>query len=353
MSVGGNVLPEARCRTAEMVSCALPLRTKVLARESVALDKRIVWTKALLFSKGLFQAAVWPTLRSAEVQVVHVAVMKVLGMVRSTPGKVDFSQVESSADVLKALALPAPINLLRIARLDLFIRLLVKPSPILLALLFTARNAKRSWVKALQDDLSFVVRCSEKLGRLTLITIAEWAQWILTNPMRAKKMFHAALHTDEANRPEVWGVSKKLREIDIASPCDLCSCVFSSRQALAVHKYRKHGWRHPARLFARGTHCSVCLLEFWHRHRLLAHLMDKAPTCLANLQIRGSPLPVPQADALDMEARVQNRELKRSGRRRGWAGKPCVRLQGPLFPILGADTSCCHPLGVGNRWHCL
>ena len=129
------------------------------------------------------------------------------------------------------------------------------------------------------------------------------------------------------------------------------ACFRPDRHLLYINIGSMAGGILPVCLLAALTVVCVC----WNSGIVIgcSHTMDKAPTCLANLQIRGSPLPVPQADALDMEARVQNRELKRSGRRRGWAGKPCVRLQGPLFPILGADTSCCHPLGVGNRWHCL
>ena len=334
-----------------MVTTARPLKHKVLARDSVDLSKRVIWAKALLFSRGLFQAAVWPTLRSAEVQVVHVAVMKVLRMVKPSQSSGDFSCCDSSADVLAALHLPAPINFLRIARVDLFVRLLVKPSPILLALLYVARNAKRSWVGALCDDLAYAAKCYPPLHRFAVFSVAEWSKWILRNPVRAKRTLHQAFYSTQANCIESWGFSKKLRDIDLVVSCDLCASDFGSRQALAVHKYRKHGWRHPARLFTSTTHCTVCLLEFWQRHRVLAHLMDKSPVCLANLQLRGSPMTCFQSDLLDEEARAANKLLKASGRRRAWADKPCVRLAGPLRPVVGSDNTCSHPIGVGNRWH--
>ena len=336
---------------AEMVAAGRPIRSKVLANRTVPFAKRVIWLRALLFSKGLFQAAVWPTLTSAELKVVHCAVVKVMRMVHFPAGPIDFADSASSADVIRALGLPAPVNLLRTARLDLFVRLLVKPSPILLSLLFVARNAKRSWVKAVHADLAFAAKFSKPLARLSAAPVSQWAIWILRDPVKAKRVFHDALQSKEANMCEVWGFSKSLREIDLVVACDGCSATFKSRQALAVHRYKVHGWRHPAHAYAVGTHCTVCLLEFWHRHRLLAHLMDKSQVCMSNLVLRSAPMSCDAIAALDDAAKIDARNAKHAGRRRGWASKPCVRLLGPLLPILGADQESAHPLGVGNRWH--
>eukprot|EP00973_Karenia_brevis_P073706 10245056-Karenia_brevis.AAC.1 len=59
---------------------------------------------------------------------------------------------------------------------------------------------------------------------------------------------------------------------------------------------------------------------------------------------------------LDSEARIVERSNTRSGWRRGHANRACVRLQGPLLPIVplsdgDGEESGSHPLGTGHRWH--
>ena len=73
--------------------------------------------------------------------------------------------------------------------------------------------------------------------------------------------------------------------------------------------------------------------------------------CQVNLVFRGDVMPDEEVQELDALEREAVRIRKKAGRSVAWAAAPCVRLCGPLLPIVGADDGCAHPLGVGNRWH--
>ena len=53
------------------------LRPTFLNRKSIPIQKRILLSQSVLFTKGLFQAGTWPTLHTAEIVRVHKAVMKI------------------------------------------------------------------------------------------------------------------------------------------------------------------------------------------------------------------------------------------------------------------------------------
>ena len=66
MVSAGTLMPEIRARMASMREAARPLVAKVLRRTTVPVHKRLMVARAVLFSKGLFQAAVWPNLQAGQ-----------------------------------------------------------------------------------------------------------------------------------------------------------------------------------------------------------------------------------------------------------------------------------------------
>ena len=61
-----------------MREAARPLVGKVLRRTAVLVHKRLMVARAVMFSKGLFQAAVWPKLQDREYAFAHAQVMSIL-----------------------------------------------------------------------------------------------------------------------------------------------------------------------------------------------------------------------------------------------------------------------------------
>ena len=123
--------------------------------------------------------------------------------------------------------------------------------------------------------------------------------------------------------------------------------------AVASHKHAKHGIKRPERLCIDGTHCPICLREFWARERVIVHVAEKSAVCRLNLLLQGPVLSQEQADHLDsLEVQGRISDNRRAGLRRARAQEPCVRLPGPLVNIipLGETHGARHPLGHGHQW---
>ena len=137
-----------------------------------------------------------------------------------------------------------------------------------------------------------------------------------------------------------------------AFTCDVCGKALRSRQALAVHKAIAHKMRHPAHWLVNDTYCPVCLTQFWTRHKILEHLQEKAPRCLAYLQLTAERISDEEVLKLDADAAAHARANRTRGSRRASAVRPAVRLLGPLpsVPMEDLPPGRHHPLGVGRRW---
>ena len=138
--------------------------------------------------------------------------------------------------------------------------------------------------------------------------------------------------------------------------CTVCDEAFNTRQALAAHSFRKHGYIRRSRFYAgRDAVCNACLLQFGCRGRLIEHLSEKSPLCMHNLALSFEPFDEDTVAKLDAEDRETARALRRAGRRRVVAESPCVRLHGPTMQLVDwagtpLDSEVRHPLGRNRRY---
>ena len=82
--------------------------------------------------------------------------------------------------------------------------------------------------------------------------------------------------------------------------------------------------------------CVGCLRDFGFRAKLIKHLSQKSPRCLAFTLAVLPPLPagrVSDLDKVDADVIAKN---KRAGRPLLWHHSPVVRISGPLPFIVGA-----------------
>ena len=94
------------------------------------------------------------------------------------------------------------------------------------------------------------------------------------------------------------------------------------------------------------------MTEFWTRHKVLEHLQDKAPRCLAYLALTATRLTDARMGELGAEATKHAQSIKIAGSRRATALRPATRLHGPLpnVPMEESPDGLHHPLGIGRRW---
>ena len=121
-------------------------------------------------------------------------------------------------------------------------------------------------------------------------------------------------------------------------------------KALAMHKFKSHGIKAFERRYAIGTQCTVCLLDFWSRERLINHI-KRCKACNENLLMRPPWITSEEADELDAAEASRLLKLKSQGLRRHAATKPCVQARGPLLPVVidPKRSSWHHPLGKGHN----
>ena len=180
--------------------------------------------------------------------------------------------------------------------------------------------------------------------------LSRWVEYITVSPRTSAKQFKAYCKSPFANICIQWAVSNVLLAFAAPIECSICGRLSKSSQAHAVHTFTKHGIKCRFRLYVPFTHCLVCLREFWSRERCLNHV-KKSKVCKYNLILRGPCLSQDEADSLDQDDRMRNRQLHLVGRRRHAVDNAAVRLPGPLEPIilLESQISSHHPLGCGQR----
>ena len=155
-----------------------------------------------------------------------------------------------------------------------------------------------------------------------------------------------------ANLSVAWNQDKIVAPVTLHLQCDKCTLKFSSEQSLALHRFKAHGLKNQMRQYVDGTHCPVCLRQFWSRERIINHIRYRSQVCRTNIMLHGPCLSVEEADILDRSENGANTGLQRKGRRRHHAELPAVRLQGPLqtvFSLPGCHSEH-HPLGFGHNY---
>ena len=185
-----------------------------------------------------------------------------------------------------------------------------------------------SWLSAVVADLGWFVSVDPKIGPRAAGVEAVW-EWLRSADKGAIRLLHQAAQQSSANTA-LWAVSRAQREMAETFECDACSAAFSSRQGLAVHKYKVHAKQRAARQYLDTDFCPACLLCFSARERVVAHMHEKSPKCLEYLLRTFPQLPAETVVRLDSLERDRLRPHRRSGRRRVWASTPVFRLIGPL-----------------------
>ena len=168
-------------------------------------------------------------------------------------------------------------------------------------------------------------------GRLHPGPFFQCCELCTSNRALACKLVARCVSSVQATLPTCWGFGKHISEISVVWQCPECEAACNSRQALAVHRYRKHGSHNPMVCKVLGSACCFCLTQFWTRSRLLEHL-GKSSVCCENYN--------EQADEskTDIDAEVNSeatrvRALRARGRKASFAEWPAIRLVGPQ-PLL-------------------
>ena len=237
-----------------------------------------------------------------------------------------------------------------------FLARLMQACPQITWALMSSTAAPHSWAQLCLESCQWLLmHYDSKLPLTDQSTFLEWVNYVRLDPNwkgRIRKTCKLALafHKSRAEHA-IWQrhFDARLAALGATLPtqdkppqiaekwqCDLCSKVFASTRALAMHAARGHGYKKKVRYYAVGETCQVCCLNFHTRKRLSVHL-EKQPRCFNVVAACWPPLPAEQVEALD----TADRELESLLRKQGWwaskAFQPVLATFGPSLPPEGSQ----------------
>eukprot|EP00973_Karenia_brevis_P056068 7797788-Karenia_brevis.AAC.1 len=146
--------PEIKHRSGVMLGTVSKLKPRFFNNSWVSVDTKSHVMTSVILCRGLYNAGTWPDLTRGEHACLHSGVMRVYRTVNKDPYLVN--RIESDESVVNRNSFLMPINLVRLARLRLMVRIVQHASLHLCALLAVAASNSRSWVYALRKDLHWL-----------------------------------------------------------------------------------------------------------------------------------------------------------------------------------------------------
>ena len=211
------------------------------------------------------------------------------------------------SEVLSALELPSPEELLNVERVRALLDIL-KPD---MRATWTGFVQDGVWLASALDSLCTVLPSARSWPGFSLKPAElgrEIADFVGPHRPAVKRACKAYLKRSVASRPAVsWETvrARQTGEPDVAivstatttlpCVCGTCGQRFLNRRRLAVHSARKHQQHALCRCVAIGTRCERCQVEFGSEDRLAAHLARSAQCLATYSEADFSQLPPPLA----------------------------------------------------------
>ncbi|CAL1144617.1 unnamed protein product, partial [Cladocopium goreaui] len=319
-------------------------------RRSLSLATRVRVFQAIVVSKMLYNVHTWAGIKPEELTHWNNHLRGPIALLMKgvlAPQR----KFRHPTDTLSAwcgiLPLPQQVHLNRLR----FAKRLFQRCPAITWRLLNAHQGPTSWIAAFKDSCSWMQQHYDKPHLLpNNHCLQSWIQHMCLDDHwkgRVRKTGKLALHYNTAQAEHaIWqhnfeatlqqaGATLPEDPVPFATPdrwqCDLCSKVFTSTRALAMHASRDHGYRKKVRYFAAGATCHVCNTLFHTRSRLAVHF-EHNTRCYDVIQACWPPMPETEVNQLDQEDRLTEAALRKQG---WWATKaflPAVKTCGPSLP---------------------
>ena len=257
----GSLSHEITVRAAILRSESRALSRKVLANEAVAVSRRSLLAQSLVFSKGFFNSGTWAGLTSSQVGKVHAAGLQVYRIVAGQCSD-GTSSVATDDAVIEELSAIAPAVMVRMSRMCLFVRVSARRPLALMRYLEVARAYRASWLEDVRKDFEWISMVSEDFVSWRGLSLRDHAVAAGSSAHKMKIKIAELCRCRAANACISWATTVSQRQLATSWLCPECRQQHKSKQALAVHRARRHGVKRAMRQYVDTTHCAVCLLEF-------------------------------------------------------------------------------------------
>ena len=113
-------------------------------------------------------------------------------------------------------------------------------------------------MKAISDDLRYLVDESAYFSKQADNTMSEWVLHICQNPNTFKQNLALARVEKSMNDLSAWGKTGKMKDNYVSFDRDQCNYTCDSRQQLAIHLFRMHAVQRLMRQYIDTEYCLVC-----------------------------------------------------------------------------------------------
>ena len=327
-----------------------PLVRPFLSKKGILRRTKIQVFESLVLSRYLFNAHTWSLVSQQQLSEWAVGLRPMLySLARpflrgQPPFTLDVEILCGLCDLL------APSDMLHLARLRYFRRLLQNCPAILWQLLSATASQTGSWLCHLHASFQWLCRFSgTRFGLSEHTHIHDWCSFVAIDGRWKGRLRHAMSscrrYRNENAKHAVWdiwlqnsltrhGVPELLSPQKVPSmqwQCQLCSELFGSRRALAQHAVKKHEYVTLVKHYAFGSTCANCCRAFHHRVRLCSHLRTSSD-CLDRIRAAFPPLTLQDIQALGAEDRLHAKEMRSQGWLATKAKTPVLYGHGPTLP---------------------
>jgi hypothetical protein len=341
-----------------------PLVRPFLSKKGILLRTKLQVFESLVLSRFLFNAHTWSLVLPSQLAEWAAGLRPMLYSFAKPllRGQAPFS---FDVDILCGVCeLLAPMDLLHVARLRYFKRMLDHCPTTLWQMLKATAAAEGSWLDHLRGSFQWLCRFSHaKFGLSAESGLDTWCSFVSIDARwkgRIKRAMHSCRrYRHEQAKATVWNAwlqgSLARHGVEVVASsggvqsaqwqCLQCEQLFSSRRALAMHSAKRHGYKTLVKHFAVDGTCPNCARVFHSRVRLCCHLRT-ATVCLERIRASFPPLSVDTMKTLD----ATDREHAHCMHQQGWlaskAKLPALRGQGPSLPPAGSPEAAL----MLNKW---
>jgi len=347
--ISSNIAAEVNVRSAIICQETRKLSSKFLMNPKVARAHKSVAVQGYILSKGTYNCGTWPALTASMYRKFHGAIMK---LYRQASGDVyGNGDMHDDNHVIQSMSFMCPMTIIRHARNQLLTRVVGRAPSFMKALVTSTVDGTSTWAHTMHNDLTWLASIGPHCEWRGL-DLHQWWSIIAEDTKGFSRIVRRLCRSSFANLHVQWATCKSLREIGVRFSCHVCNANFDTRQQCAVHMFRSHSVKSMERCLISTTHCPVCMVEFWTCERAVNHLRYRSDICRRHLLLYAPELSLERADALDAADLQLHQSLQAHGHRRHHAKQQCIRIPGPLLPVILEDDrqSCHHSLGKGRNY---
>jgi len=285
-ATGGRLAPEIRQRIGHAKSEFRRHRKAIYGQSKLTCQRRVQLFKTLVLTSLMYNIAVWPPLTKQEhTQFVNGLLSLYSSLAYAIFGPEAFTWRDER--ILSRLGLPSPNEVFHMARLRYLQHIILQGDSVI----WTVLQLESSWLSLIDQDLAWLrgqapwrvpqtdPRDSWDSWNVLIRTGGQWKNLVNKAGVHAQLQrrrqsdwydWHRAF-LDMLSAHQLW---QDTRSTDMQGihACLKCRKRFSTKAAWSVHAFKIHSRLTPARKFADGVECKVCMRRYGSHDRLVNHL---------------------------------------------------------------------------------